>query len=323
MMQTPLADPGLGVLTRRSVLASAAIALIGTPFRAIAEPATPIASSVATIIDRALSNTYLEAKLALDALISPTASAGSREIEIFADAVRQMAGPNPTAIYKVAAIRKVIYEGGAWNGNRPFGYDQADPFGLKVENKLLSTYMRTRLGNCVSMPTLFMILAERIGLEASFATAPLHVFVRIDHPERGPSNIETTSGGGYARDEWYRGEFPMTDLAIENGLYMRALAKAEGVALLATTVLEYLERERRYQDVVDVADVILRTNPRDVLTMVKRGSAFGNMMQAEFHDRYPTPASIPPPLQSRYRMLADLNQHAFADAERLGWQPSE
>lgn len=299
------------------------MALIGLPFRAIASPVSNIVNNVETVINRFSSSSYLQTKLALDDLISPTPAAVSREIEIFADAVRQMAGPSPTVPYKIAAIRKVIYEGGPWNGNRPFGYDQADPFGLKVENKLLSTYMATRRGNCVSMPTLFMILAERIGLDASFALAPLHVFVRVNHPERGSMNIETTSGANFARDDWYREKMPMSDRAIESGLYMRPLGKAEGFALLATTVLEYLERERRYQDVVDVADAILKTNPRDALTMLKKGTACGMMIQAEFLDKFPTPASIPPALRPRYLMLADLNRRAFEEAESLGWQPPE
>jgi hypothetical protein len=72
-----------------------------------------------------------------------------------------------------------------------------------------------------------------------------------------------------------------------------------------------------------VADVILKANPRDALTMVKKGTAFGHIMKAEFLDRFPSPASIPPSLQSRYRMLADGNRGAFEDAERLGWEPSE
>lgn len=275
------------------------------------------------MIHRSPSSTYFSAKLTLDDLISPTPTAVSREIAILVDAVRQMAGPNPTVLYKVAAIRKVIYERGPWNGNRPFGYDLADPFGLRVENKLLSTYMRTRLGNCVSMPTLFMILAERVGLEASFVMAPLHVFVRFTHPARGPTNVETTSGAHFTRDDWYRQNMPMNHRAIDAGVYMRALTKAEGIALLATTVLEYLERQRRPQDVVDVADAILRANPRDALTMVKRGTAFGHILQAEFLDRFPSPASIPPSLQSRYRRLADLNRRAFENAERIGWEPSE
>ena len=313
----------INVITRRAVLASSAIAFISLPLRAIAAPVASMASNVGAVVGRSSSTSYLRAKLALDELISPTPTTVSREIEIFVDAVRQMAGPNPTVPYKIAAIRKVIYERGPWNGNRPFSYDQADPFGLRVENKLLSTYLRTRLGNCVSMPTLFMILAERVGLETSFVVAPLHVFVRFTRPERGPTNVEATSGAHFARDEWYRENMPMTDRAIDAGVYMRALTKAEGVALLATTVLEYLERERRYQEVVDVADMILRANPRDALTMVKRGTAFANIMRVEFVNRFPSPASIPPSLQSRYRMLADLNRRAFEDAERLGWEPSE
>lgn len=320
---TLLGQSRLNNLTRRSVLAGSAMALISMPFRAIAGPVASIASNVAAVIDRSPSSSYLQAKLALDDLISPTPAAVSREIGVFVDAIRQMAGPNPTVPYKVAAIRRVIYERGPWNGNRPFGYDLADPFGLRVENKLLSTYMRTRLGNCVSMPTLFMILAERVRLDASFVIAPLHVFIRFTHPERGLTNIETTSGAHFARDEWYRENMPVSDRAIENGVYMRALTKPEGIALLATTVLEYLKRERRYHDVVEVADVILRANPRDALTMVKKGTAFGMMMQAEFHHRFPTPADIPPTLQARYRMLAELNRRAFEDAERLGWEPSE
>lgn len=307
---------------RRLFLVGGASALIINPLRAAVQRESAVVDQVAAIL-RSPSTNYLSAKLALDNLISPTPAAVSREIAIFVDAVRHMAGPNPTVPYKVAAIRRVIYERGPWNGNRPFGYDLADPYGLKIENKLLSTYMRTRLGNCVSMPTLFMILAERVGLEASFVVAPLHVFVQFTHPERGPTNVEATSGAHFARNEWYREKMPMTDRAIESGVYMRALTKAEGVALLATTVLEYLERERRYHDVADVADMILGANPRDALTMVKRGTAFGHILQAEFLNRFPSPASIPSSLQSRYRMLADLNRRAFEDAERLGWEPSK
>lgn len=309
-------------LTRRLFLISGASALISNPLRAAVQRGSAVADRVAPILRSSPQTSYLSAKLALDDLISPTPTAVSREIRTFAGAVRQMAGPNPTVPYKVAAIRRVIYESGPWNGNRPFGYDQADPFGLKVENKLLSTYMRSRLGNCVSMPTLFMILAEQVGLDASFVMAPLHAFVRITHPERGPTNVETTNGAHLTRDEWYREKMPMSERAIETGVYMRALTKTEGVALLATTLLEYLEREARYQDVVGVADLILRANPRDALTMVKRGSAFAHIMQAEFLNKFPSPASIPPNLRSRYLMLAESNRRAFEDAERLGWRPN-
>lgn len=67
-----------------------------------------------------------------------------------------------------------------------------------------------------------------MGSQQNMGDLNRHVFVRFTHPERGPSNVETTSGGRFARDEWYRENMPMTDRAIEAGAYMRALSKAEG-----------------------------------------------------------------------------------------------
>src|SRR6185295_18483907 len=109
---------------------------------------------------------------------------------------------------------RAIYEVGAWNYGRAFGYDHADPFGRILANRLLFTYLRTRQGNCISMPTLFLIVADRMGLNVHLATAPLHMFVRYTDPQGADHNLETTSGGHEARDALYRQNFPMTDRAI-------------------------------------------------------------------------------------------------------------
>jgi regulator of sirC expression with transglutaminase-like and TPR domain len=188
---------------------------------------------------------------------------------------------------------------------------------------LLSTYFRTRLGNCVSMPILFLILAERVSLNVGLSTAPLHVFVRYIDPAGQALNIEATSGGHFARDEWYRQNMPMNDRAMASGLYMRSLSRAESVAVMATTVVETLMDAGRNQDAVEVCDVILRHSPRDGFTMVKRGTAIAGLMQTEFIDLYPSPAAIPEPLRSRYRMLAAQNRSSFEAAEALGWEPGE
>lgn len=308
--------------TRRSILIGSAIMAVGLSELARGRPLVrSIAQDVSAILARSSTNTYLQSKLALDALIAAPSPSVIPEIDRLADAVRQMAGPNPTDRYKLAAIRKTIYEGGLWNRNRPFSYDQADPFGNNVRNKLLDTYFQTRLGNCVSMPILFLILAERAGLNASLATAPLHVFVRYIDPSGAPFNAEATSGGHFAREEWYRQQMPMTDRAIESGIYMRTLTKRESVAVMASTLVDYLMTEHRHQEVIDVADVILAANPRDVYAMLKKGTAAGELLRLEFTERYPVPAAIPPSLRPRYQMLAQQNAQAFAEAEALGWTP--
>ena len=59
---------------------------------------------------------------------------------------------NANAQARMEALRLYLYEPGPWNDQRPYQYDFADPTGTKVENKLLANYLRTRKGNCVSMP---------------------------------------------------------------------------------------------------------------------------------------------------------------------------
>lgn len=265
---------------------------------------------------------YARAAMAFDQVVDPGADSATTDAVIarLVDAARQMAGPNPSDAYKLAAVRKAIYESGAWNYRRPFRYDLADPLGQVARSKVLSTYIKTRQGNCVTMPILFLIVADRMGLNVRLATAPLHVFVRYTDTAGIEHNIEATSGGGTARAEWYREKLPMTDRSIDSGIYMRTLSKRESIAEMANTIVNFLLDERRYQEAINVADMILAVNPREAYTMVKKGTAIAGLMRAEFDDRYASLALIPPPLRAQYRRLAMENAKAFHDAEALGWE---
>jgi regulator of sirC expression with transglutaminase-like and TPR domain len=268
---------------------------------------------------------YERTKLAFDQIIDPSISANAilAEIDQLATRAAELAGRGASDAAKLAALSRVIYEAGDWNGNRPFSYDQADPLGQNVRNKMLSTYLTTRRGNCVSMPILMLLVGERMGLNLSLSTAPLHVFVRYTDPTGREMNLEATSGGHPARTIWYRQQMPMSDRSIESGLYMRTLTRREVVALMANVVLEFLMGERRFQDAIEVGEVILQNSPRDALTMVQVGTAYAGLMNAEFVELYPTPASIPPPLRARYTMLAGRNRQLFQTAEALGWEPGQ
>jgi regulator of sirC expression with transglutaminase-like and TPR domain len=264
---------------------------------------------------------YLEAAIAFDRLIDTHSDVAASRFMVarLTDAARQMAGPRPSDAYKFAAVRQAIYVAGAWNYGRPFSYDLADPLGMQIKSKMLSTYVRSRKGNCVSMPTLFLIVADRMGLKVRLGAAPLHLFVRYTDPMGAEHNLEATSGGHEARTEWYRTHLPMSDRAIESGIYMRTLTKRETIAAMATSVMDFLLSERRYQEASDVADAILAANPRDTYAMVKKGTALAGLMQAEFVEKYPNPALIPPALRARYATLAAANGKVFRDAEALGW----
>ena len=235
-------------------------------------------------------------KLALDKLVDPSIdeAAVRRELDGLTAQALTIAGANATDEQKINAVRRVIYKAGPWNDNRPFTYDHDDPLGLNVQNKLLSTYLRTRRGNCVSMPTLFLILADRLGLTVSFGTAPLHVFIRYTDPQGRAFNIETTSGANLARPEWYRQNLPMTDRAKQSGLYMRTLTRPEIVAHMAMTVMDARIDESKFQEAIEIGEVILEQFPRDGYTLVKRGHAYGELLRIECIERFPSRNVMPP-----------------------------
>lgn len=268
--------------------------------------------------------TFEGAKLAFDSIIAPEANqaALTAEIEQLSDFARRIAA-NGNDVARLKAVRQVIYDAGPWNGNEPFVYDHDDPYGQDLRNKLLATYFDTRRGNCVSMPILQLIVAERLGLNVSLSTAPLHVFMRYTNPTNGRSiAIESTSGGHPARESEYFEKMGVTQRQVDSGIYLGVLTKRQTIAVMASTVTEWLISQGRYDEAIAVADVLLEYYPTDVHAMLSRGSAYGELLRTEFAERFPTPQSIPDSLRPRFQMLASQNAAAFAQAEAWGWTPA-
>lgn len=292
---------------------------------ATAQPASSPAAIVREILSRPDEQLdYGRAKLAFDRIIDPSidADATLARIDRLAREAETLAGANASPAAKLSALRRVIYESGPWNEGHPFSYDHADPLGRNVRNKLISTYLATRRGNCVSMPILFLIAGERMGLDLVLSTAPLHIFLRYTDESGHVINLEATSGALPARLLWFRKNLPMSDRSIESGLYMRTLTRREAVAHMASTVVDFLMREHRFQEAADVAEVILRNYSRDGYTMIKLGTADAELLRIEFVERFPSPAAIPASQRERYAALVQGNRRAFQEAEALGWEPS-
>jgi regulator of sirC expression with transglutaminase-like and TPR domain len=310
-------------LTRRLLIFNAVVAPIGLSIPSFAAQVVTrnFADKVSAILAASARLTYLQAKIALDSLMGGPLASPNPVIEKLVQSIWQIAGPNPDDKHKLGAIRTVIYDAGPWNDNRPFSYDLRDPTGQKTGSQLLTTYLRTRRGNCVSMPLLYLILAERVGVNASLSTAPLHVFVRYTDSKGRTFNIECTDGAHVMRDDWYRQKLPISDRAMETGLYMRTLTRPEAMAVMASTVVEFLIDNGRYQDAMNVADVVLKYNRRDALTMVHKGSAAAHLIRTGYEEKYPKENNIPIPARARYYELVETNKKMFAAAEALGWTP--
>lgn len=262
-------------------------------------------------------------KLAIDKMIDPRidVEANLKTLDAMTAQIRAMPEfGNGAAVGRLLALKKYVYESGAWNGHRPFEYDLADPLGTKISNKLLPTYLTTRKGNCVTMPLLVVLLGQRLGIDVTAASAPKHILVKWKNEAGTWINLEATSGANPARDVWIRQQMPMTDEALANGVYLQPLTKPETVALIATTLAEHLFAQGEYDKAIAIADLVLEHYPKSVGTMVLKAVSFGRLRRERFIAKYPTPAQIPAPERGYFQYLSVHNQRWFAQAEALGWR---
>lgn len=265
---------------------------------------------------------FATAKITIDRLIDPNldGEAVMRELDELSRAItsRTPVGLSPRA--RMDVLLSTLYTAGPWNGQRPFAYDLDDPFGKDLRNKLLSTYLRTRKGNCVSMPSLVAILGQRVGLTVTLTTAPAHNLVKFADGQAW-LNVEATAGG-YKWDSSYERELDISALAIKNEIYLRPLSPREAVGVMAATLMEDLAAKRHADDLMTVADMLLAVNPKDVVAIIQKANAYTLQIDQRYKSRYPRPIDIPPELLADYEMRARANLDGFAEAEALGWQPA-
>jgi regulator of sirC expression with transglutaminase-like and TPR domain len=260
-------------------------------------------------------------KFTVDQMADPAANIGaaSAMLDQLTKVLRKMAAGAQTSAEKLAFLKRLVYEAGPWNDNRPFAYDMTDPLGKKPANRYLHNYLTSRRGNCITMPILFVILGQRIGLNLTLAQAPLHVLIKYTDDTGAVWNLEPTSGGGFARDAKYRKDLPMTDKAIKAGIYLRALSSEETAAIVASHVAEQYLREGLYEQAIITASALLRHSPRSVHLMLLRGSAYGKILHRDIISKYKRENEMTPEIKAYADMLYSENLSAFAEAQALGW----
>lgn len=265
---------------------------------------------------------FARVKLTIDRMTDPSIDIERdlKQLDAMAADIKGRLPANPSSREKLEVLKTYLYQPGPWNDHRPFTYDLSDPSGKKFRSRLLSNYLRTRKGNCVSMPHLFLILGRKLGLDLRLAVAPEHNFV-IYRDETGQSyNLETTSGAGFTREVWIRKQMPMTDLAIKNGLYLKPLSAKEEVLSISQTLLEFYSDKGMEGPRVGLASMLLKYSPTFVPAMLHWANANGRMRQKEFIRNYPRPIDIPPELLDRYFRLEEEMDYLWGKAESLGWR---
>ena len=85
----------------------------------------------------------------------------------------------------------------------PYCYDFEDFRGEKDYRKMfVSKLLRTNTGQCHSMPLLYKLLADRLGVQTYISMAPNHTFISIKD-ERGNLYRYETTNGHFTTDAFY------------------------------------------------------------------------------------------------------------------------
>ncbi len=266
---------------------------------------------------------FLEIKLVIDQIIDPTINIEEikKHIDVMIQEIHAM-GPFTTSLQKKDALRQYLYDKGSWNQSKVYTYDFDDPKGINIQNKLLGNYLKSREGNCVSMPILFLILGQKLGLNVTASTAPLHVLVKYTDDETGYTfNLETTSGAHPARDIWYKEGFHISDLALKQGAYLDKLSKRETVAVMINTLLQYYFEQKMYGQVIALAKLMLKTYPKSVSAIIYISSAYNELLKEHNLWQYRIPSEVPEEKRRLFKYITYYLNGYHDVALQLGWQP--
>ena len=178
----------------------------------------------------------------------------NREIGRMVSALQQQADTyaylEPTRnMALLRAISSCFVEPNEANHGKPFRYDMLPTLRLNYPHYgLVTTLLNTGRGTCRSMPYLFKILAEELGVEVYLSVAPKHLFIQHQDAMGKWWNFETTSGC-YLSSEAMAELTGLRPAGIISKMYMSPLRDNELMIICLDDLMEaYFLRTGRYTD---------------------------------------------------------------------------
>ena len=204
----------------------------------------------------------------------------------------------------------------------PFTYDFDDMWGEKDWTKMfVSKLLATGKGNCHSMPYLYKILADELGIPAYLALAPNHIYIKTYSQKMGWYNTELTSGT-FPIDAWIIASGYVTVDAVRNGLYMDTLNTKQCVANCLLDLAQGYQHKfgKANPDfVVKCCNTCLKYHPLNVNAMLTKAEAQKYYIQAQMKAKnVKTPQELFVDTSIK-EMFADMEQ-IYVKLHQLGYR---
>lgn len=195
----------------------------------------------------------------------------SARIDDLAAQVRELNGGSPDPDRRIRALNTVLYQQAGFRADRNLSLQR------KPEQYHLHHVLETKQGNCLSLPILYVAVAQRLDWPVHLVHVPDHTFVRYVARSFGEANIETTSGGGFVSDDRYARDFRVSDTGLESGAYLRALTHRESLGDLHEINAITLGRRGRLLEAIEHFDRAVQYNPRLVTAWANLAAAHAMM----------------------------------------------
>jgi hypothetical protein len=228
--------------------------------------------------------------------------------------------PDAEKVKKYAAIFSVLTdsilltsgENAAWH--IPFHYDFEDVFGDRDWSQMfVLKLLATRRGNCHSLPYLYKILCEELGVRAHLALAPNHVYIKQYAEKTGWYNTELTSAT-FPVDAWLMASGYISLPAIQNGIYLDTLSERESIALCVIDLAQGYANKYPDHDgsfVLRCCKLALQHFPDCIPALLLQADTYAKQFQALAQQNPESPETA--------QAFKNMNQ-AYAHIHQLGYR---
>jgi len=158
---------------------------------------------------------------------------------------------------------RVSFAGKVVSKHLPYRYDFEDFRGESDYNKLFVTkLLRTNTGQCHSLPLLYKLLADRLGVKTYISMAPNHTFISVKDGRGSLYRYETTNGH-FTTDAFYMSSGYIKAGALKQRTYLDTLTLRENLACQLVDLAGGYEHYYGYDGFVKkCADLALKYYPQ-------------------------------------------------------------
>jgi len=185
---------------------------------------------------------------------------------------RNLAGPDTSPTARFMALHRLMtdtvrgsYAGKVVSKHLPYRYDFNDFWGRQdYSNMFVTKLLRTSSGQCHSLPLLYKMLADQLGVKTYISMAPNHTFISVNDGRGGLYRYETTNGH-FTTDAFYMSTGYIKAGALKQRTYLDTLTLRENIACQLVDLAGGYEHYYGYDEFVKkCADLALKYYPQDM-----------------------------------------------------------